>query len=51
MVTIIIFTNSNYIYLSSLLKDILHTKINIWIVDYGNNPNKINPFKKHQTVL
>ena len=41
MLTIIIFTNSNYIYLSSLLKDILHTKINIWIVDYGNNPNKI----------
>ena len=51
MVTIIIFTNSNYIYLSSLLKDILHTKINIWIVDYGNNPNKINPFKKKNIKL
>jgi hypothetical protein len=41
MLTIIIFTKSNYAYLSSLLKDIWHTKINIWIVDYGNNPNKI----------
>jgi hypothetical protein len=53
MLTIIIFTNSNYIYLSSLLKDILHTKINIWIVDYGNNPNKIkiNPFKKKNIKL
>ena len=40
MLTIIIFTNSNYVYLFSLLKDLLHEKINIWIVDYGKNPNK-----------
>jgi hypothetical protein len=51
MLTIIIFTNSNYIYLSSLLKDILHTKNNIWVVDYGNNPNKTNPFKKKNIKL
>ena len=41
MLTIIIFTNSNYDYLNKLLKDILNKKINIWIVDYGKNPNKI----------
>ena len=41
MLTIIIFTNNNYEYLSALLKDIFDEKINIWIVDYGRNPNKI----------
>jgi hypothetical protein len=53
MLTIIIFTNSNYVYLSSLLKDIWHPKINIWIVDYGKNPNKIkiNLLKKKNIKL
>jgi hypothetical protein len=44
MLTIIIFTNSNYVYLFSLLKDILNEKINIHIVDYGKNPNKKNEY-------
>jgi len=41
MLTIIILTNSNYDYLSRLLKDVLNEKINIWVVDYGKNLNKI----------
>ena len=44
MLTIIIFTNSNYVYLFSLLKDILNEKINILIVDYGKNPNRKNKY-------
>lgn len=44
MLTIIIFTNSNYVYLFSLLKDILNEKINIHIVDYGKNPNRKNKY-------
>jgi len=48
MLTIIIFTNSNYDYLFKLLKDILNEKVEIWIVDYGKKPNKskINFLKK-----
>jgi len=53
MLTIIILTNSNYDYLLPLLKDILNEKINIWIVDYGKNLNKIkiNFFKKKNIKL
>jgi hypothetical protein len=53
MLTIIILTNSNYDYLRRLLKDILNEKINIWIVDYGKNPNKIknNLLKKKNIKL
>jgi hypothetical protein len=53
MLTIIILTNSNYDYLSRLLKDLLNQKINIWIVDYGKNPNKnkINLLKKKNIKL
>ena len=53
MLTIIIFTNSNYVYLFLLLKDILNEKINIWVVDYGKNLNKIkiNFFKKKNIKL
>ena len=53
MLTIIILTNSNYDYLFRLLKDIWNEEINIWIVDYGKNPNKIkiNFFKKKNVKL
>jgi IS1 family transposase len=53
MLTIIIFTNSNYDYLFRLLKDIWNEEINIWIVDYGKNPNKIkiNFLKKKNVKL
>ncbi len=53
MLTIIILTNSNYDYLFRLLKDIWNEKINIWIVDYGKNPNKIkiNFLKKKNVKL
>jgi hypothetical protein len=53
MLTIIILTNSNYDYLLPLLKDILNEKINIWVVDYGKNLNKIkiNFFKKKNIKL
>jgi len=53
MLTIIILTNSNYDYLSRLLKDIWNEKINIWVVDYGKNPNKIkiNFLKKKNIKL
>jgi hypothetical protein len=53
MLTIIILTNSNYDYLSKLLKDICNEKINIWVVDYGKNPNKtkINFLKKKNIKL
>ena len=53
MLTIIILTNSNYDFLSRLLKDVLNEKINIWVVDYGKNLNKIkiNSFKKKNIKL
>ena len=53
MLTIIILTNSNYDYLFRLLKNIWNLKINIWIVDYGKNPNKIkiNFLKKKNVKL
>jgi hypothetical protein len=53
MLTIIILTNSNYDYLSQLLKDVLNEKINIWVVDYGKNLNKIkiNSLKKKNIKL
>jgi hypothetical protein len=53
MLTIIILTNSNYDYLSRLLKDVLNEKINIWVVDYGKNLNKIkiNFLKKKNIKL
>jgi hypothetical protein len=53
MLTIIILTNSNYDYLFKLLKDIWNEEINIWIVDYGKNPNKIkiNFLKKKNVKL
>lgn len=53
MLTIIILTNSNYDFLSRLLKDVLNEKINIWVVDYGKNLNKtkINFLKKKNIKL
>ena len=47
MLTIIILTNSNYDFLSRLLKDVLNEKINIWVVDYGKNLNKIHLRKRY----
>jgi hypothetical protein len=41
MLTIIIFTNSNYDYLFPLVKDLSKEKVTTWIVDYGKNPDKI----------
>ena len=53
MLTIIILTNSNYDFLSRLLKDVLNEKINIWVLDYGKNLNKtkINFLKKKNIKL
>lgn len=48
MLTIIISTNSNYVYLFKLLNDISNINVKIWIIDFGKNPNKtkINLLKK-----
>jgi len=53
MLTIIIFTNSRYNYLSPLLKDIIHSNLNIKIkvVDYGNKNKKIiNSLIKYKNI-
>ena len=52
MLTIIIFTNSRYNYLFPLLKDIIHSNLNIKIkiVDYGYKKKIINPFLKYKNI-
>ena len=53
MLTIIIFTNSRYNYLFPLLKDIIHSNINIRIkvIDYGRKDKKItNIFLKYKNI-
>jgi len=46
MLTIIIFSNSRYHYLFSLLQDLSRSRVNICIVDFGKKKDKIQEYKK-----